>query len=85
MPDKTDYSNLANLETSQALSHWREQKNYVIDNQVSIRKQYGTDYIAVKDKKVVDHDSDEFTLAKRMNARFKKSFVLISTIEKFLQ
>jgi len=84
MPRKIDFSDLANLEISQVVSQWREQRDYVIINQDSLRKQYGTDYLAVKDRRVVDHDKDEFALAKRMEVRFRKKFVLISTLEMIL-
>jgi len=66
------------------LRQWEEQRQYAIKNQDAIRQQYGTDYIAVKDCQVIDHDKDEFVLAKRIEEKFRDQIVLISTLENIL-
>ena len=66
------------------LRQWEEQRQYAIKNEDAIRQQYGTDYIAVKDCQVIDHDKDEFVLAKRIEEKFRDQIVLISTLENIL-
>jgi len=80
MSDETDYPDIKNL-ASQVVELWRSERDYVLRNKISLREKYGSDYIGVKDGKVFDHDPDEFALAKRMEVRFRKKFVLISTLD----
>ena len=61
-----------------------EQKRYVTENQDAIRNQYGTDYIAVKDRKVIDHDKNEIALALRVEQQFRHELVLVSSLEDIL-
>lgn len=72
------------MEEEDNLSQWEEQRQYAIKNQDVIRQQYGTDYIAVKDCQVIDHDKDESALAKRIEEKFRSEIVLISTLEDIL-
>ena len=72
----------------QDYEEWRnackKETEYVIKNKDEIRQVYGQDFIAVKDCGVIDHDKNEFNLAKRIDERFGNEFVLISSLEGIL-
>ncbi|MEW5870788.1 MAG: DUF5678 domain-containing protein [Chloroflexota bacterium] len=42
------------------------------------RAGYGDEYVAIHNQQVIDHDSDEETLRKRIRARYGKTAVLIT-------
>ncbi len=69
------------MEDQKFIEYFEEQKKYVIKHQVSLRKIYGKNYIAIKDLEIIDNDPDQFNLAKKIDERFKDKLVLISTIE----
>jgi len=74
------------MNEEQCHREWEEQVAYVKANQDSIRKKYGSDYIAVQNGQVLDHDKDQFALARRIEGKVDRrdKFVLISTLEQVL-
>ena len=42
---------------------WKRERNYVIENQKILREQYGNEFVAIKDSKVISHNPNEFELA----------------------
>jgi hypothetical protein len=45
-------------------------RKYVEDNEIALRNKYGSDYIAViGEVGVIDHDKNQFDLARRMGSR----------------
>jgi hypothetical protein len=66
------------------LNALERERNYVIENQDAIRQQYGNSYLAVKDESVIDHDSDKFKLARRIEEKHRDQVVLISSLEDVL-
>ena len=57
------------------------ERSYVIENQEILRKQYGDEFIAVKDSKVLSHNPDEFELASEIERSHRSEIVLIGTID----
>ncbi len=57
---------------------------YVKENEQTLRIAYESEYIAVKDNCIVGHRKDRFELAEEIQRKFRKNFVLISTIEDIL-
>jgi len=55
-----------------SLKAWEEQRDYVIENQEELKEKYGEEYIAVKDKNVVDHDPNYNKLAQRLLNKYPK-------------
>jgi len=67
------------------LRQQQEQIDYVIANQDTIRKQYGSDFIAVQDCQVIDHDKDENALYEKLRGKIKEDkFVLVYTLDEVL-
>lgn len=60
------------------------QRDYVIHNLEAIDAKYGDNYIAVHQCEVVDSDKNEFKLAKRVEAKYQKDYVMISRIKDIL-
>ena len=45
-------------------------------------ERYRGKFIAIKDKKIIDHDADEFKLARRINGKYADQVVLIAEVRK---
>lgn len=59
-----------------------KQRNYIRENHETLRKQFGNNYIAIRNQKVVDTDRDKSVLEERMHIRFgQHDIYLISTID----
>lgn len=63
---------------------FEQERRYVLDNHSDLRRKYGTDYLALMGKEVIDHDESEIKLARRMETRFRSVPLLISTIDNIL-
>jgi len=70
-----------NQEAHQA---WERNRDYVIANQETLRKEYGNKFIAVMNQEVIDSGENEFELAKKLYERFEKKHILISNIEEIV-
>jgi hypothetical protein len=72
------------MDMEKCLAECERYKEYVRNNANDLRGKYGSDYIAVLNNQVIDHDKDQFKLAGRIKRNYRGTFVLINTLEDIL-
>lgn len=60
------------MQIAQELRGFEENMNWLNKHYEKLKKQYPDKYVAVFDKKVVDHDSDLSTLVRRLETNYAK-------------
>lgn len=60
------------MEIAQELRGFEENMNWLNKHYEKLKRQYPDKYVAVFDKKVVDHDSDLNTLMRRLDTNYAK-------------
>jgi hypothetical protein len=65
-------------------SKWREELDFFNSMKKKLLKDkvYRNKFVAIKDKKLIDSDIDNFRLVKRVNKKYHNDVVLIVKVEK---
>jgi hypothetical protein len=86
LPDE-EYKNIQMLPISKEdweFSKWREELDFFNSMKKKLLKDkvYRNKFVAIKDKKLIDSDIDNFRLVKRVNKKYHNDVVLIVKVEK---
>ena len=67
--------NVAKMEsTIELLSNLEGSANWITDNYEELKKQHNNEWVAVLNKKVIDHDSNFGKLVSRLRKQFSKKY-----------